>query len=186
MLISLLPAGSVSAQAVMVWNKATSLWSFQSLVGASGSVAGVTYASYGVLPGTGAQQQVVGVEVTPANVGGYVTIGTRDRWLDGSTIFGTVRRYSLDLGEPDAVKTVTRVDLNIKCTDTAVVTLAISGQMDESQTVAFGPPITATKALHWQVPCFAVGRFISLEVSCTEPGYECHGFGIVTGVQSAY
>ena len=185
-ILGLVP-GTSAAQYAVVWNTSTQLWSAGFMVGSTAGSAGLPYATYLTLPGTQpTSQQIVGVEVLSGNTGGYVTGGTNNTFLDGSTISGAVRRYSLDLGEPDAVKTVTRVDLNIKCTDTAVVTLAISGQMDESQTVAFGPPITATKALNWQVPCFAVGRFISLEVACTEENFECHGFGLVTGVTSAY
>jgi len=186
--IGLIPTGgATSAQIAYVYNTVTALWSVQTLVGTGGSFQGVPYASYQQKPGIAPQPlALMGIEATPAALGSYVTLQTNDLFKDGNAINGIVYRYSLDLGEPDAVKTVTRVDLNLKCSDAAVVTLKISGQMDESQTVAFGPPITATKALNWQVPCFAVGRFISLEIASVEPGWECHGFGLVTGTTSPY
>jgi len=183
-ILALVKSGFASASTSFVWNKFTQLWSFHGLVKSQVGVAGVPYATYGALPGTGVQpQQVVGVEVTTGGTGGYVTLGTNNLYLDGTAITGTCHRFLLDLGEPDAVKTVTRVDLNVKCSVSATLLVRISGRMVEDDP-NFSTTLTADS--NRQVPCFVVGRLISLEIECAEPGWECHGFGLVTGVGSPY
>ena len=181
-LVALVGAGSTVATLAYVWNARTQLWGQQAIAPAT---FGLTYASYTTLPGTNTDLALLGSETRAAGAGALVTVASSQTFY-GVGITGTVVRYGLDLGEPDAVKTVVRVDLNVSCQDGATVNLRIGGTLRESEAIVLGSNIPGNAANNFQCPCFATGRFIHLSISSTDPGWQCHGFTVITGTVSQY
>ena len=197
--ICLARPGDTTCHIAWVWNADTELWSFVQLVdpgasGASGAI-GLTCAAYVPVPistPTGADKtnaaQMIGAETQAlTGLNGMVVIQGNPTWRSGAAVTGTVIRNGITLDAPDAVKYVSRVDLNvINPTSATPVEISIAGRMSESDPVAAPAFVTVTPTTSYQHPCNVIGRFIDIQVRCASVDFECHGFTLVMGDGSVY
>jgi hypothetical protein len=179
--------GRQSCYCALVYNIRTGLWSFTNLVGdVADPDNGISYATYSTFANVIGSASMLGWETDIAGSGNWVTLQSGNTWLSGSPITGSVTRQDLDLGEPDAVKTVVRVDLNVACTSVTTFSVRVAGRFNEAENLIWSAPITVDITTNYQCPCFIVGRLISVEISCSIAGSEVHGFGLVLGDGSVY
>ena len=195
--VCLARANDTTCHVAWVWNVDTELWSFVELVdpgasGASGAI-GLICANYVPLLGSTPTGQLttnsadmMGSE-TRALTGNcsFIQVQGNSAWLAGGSVVGTLRRFGLDLGNPDAVKTVTRVDLNVTGPPNASVDISVTARMQETDPVS-APVWSSPQSGTYQFPVLVTGRFIDIEIRSSNVGWGCQGMSIVTGAGSVY
>jgi hypothetical protein len=133
----------------------------------------------------GQQETLVGGEqIAVANDGRLVqlNVGTTDS--DGDTITTELRRWGMDLGEPETVKTITGIYLNGRF-NADTTEIRVRGRMTENSDPAWKPWRGQDVTQNQKYSVFATGRLIDLEMR-TSSAAKVAGFTVEVGSVSPY
>jgi len=111
---------------------------------------------------TGSRYELVAAGINGAAPGTFVYDQSADTL--GQITRGELERDALDFGDPNTVKTVSRVWIKAKAPFGTVLGVQIAGTMAAGAAPEFGPVAYVTIGLNMSAPLFATGRYISLRV----------------------
>ncbi|GAG13000.1 unnamed protein product, partial [marine sediment metagenome] len=109
---------------------------------------------------------------------GFAEVGVTDTTVAGATITGSLSKRGITLDKPDTLKTIRSVQLNTSAAGN--VSVRVGGKLVESQAdYDWTPFVSVDPAVTQQVPLFATGRLLAVEMQFSDltevPGFTLIG-----------